>query len=95
MTVPDMRQDSPTNHAGGAQVIQTNVLSTPVLMVALLIFSVFGVGVGYAVERSAAADEKAVIAEREARLAQARYAEQAVEVGILKERMRDLTNVRK
>lgn len=60
-------------HGPQAQVVQTNTLSTPVLLMALGLFAIFGVGIGYAVVKADAADDKAVIAEREARLAQRRY----------------------
>ncbi len=70
MTAPEMRQDSPTNHVGGAQLIQTNSISTPVLLLLVFGMSLLGVGVGYAIARANAAVERAAIAEREGRLAE-------------------------
>lgn len=53
-----------------AQLIQTNSISTPVLVLLVFGMSMLGVGVGYAIARANAAADKAAIAEREGRLAE-------------------------
>lgn len=63
-------QDSPQNQPFGAQLIQTNSISTPVLLLLVFGMSTLGVGVGYAIARADAAADKAQIAEREGRLAE-------------------------
>lgn len=79
-----MNQDSPSNQPFGAQVIQTNTLSTPALVVILLAFfiaaaiSVGAWGVANQAER------QAQNAEREARVAMDKAEELRIQVEALK-----------
>jgi hypothetical protein len=79
-----MRQDSPEthNHPFGAQI--NNSLSTPVAIAAIVVFFAAGVMGGIAISIANSADDKAVIAEREARLAQERGDRLEVEIKVLR-----------
>lgn len=68
-----MHQDSPSNQPFGAQVIQTNALSTPVFVVLVLALFIAALVSAVAIVLAISANNAAVIAEREARLAQRRY----------------------
>jgi len=52
-------QDSIQNNPRGAQVIQSNQLSTPVIAIFMVGFMLLGLGVGYAIARSNSAVEHA------------------------------------
>lgn len=79
-----MQQDSPVNQPFGAQINNSNTLSTPVLVVLMLALAIMGIVSGAAWLRSETAFANSVIAEREARLAQERGDRIEVEVKVLR-----------
>ena len=77
-------QDSIINEPHGAQIVQTNMLTTPVLLLLLVAFFVCAFVSASALLWAKQADDKAVIAEREARLAQNRYDTLQVDVKVMR-----------
>lgn len=88
MTEPTMRQDSPqTSHHNqpfGAQINQSNTLSTPVFVVLILALFIAALVSSTAIVLALSAKDAAVIAEREARLAQNRYDTLNVDVKVMR-----------
>ena len=70
----------------GGSIVVTNTLSTPALVTILIALFVSAIMSAVSIGLAINARDSAQLAEREARLAQARYTEQQIEVGILKDR---------
>ena len=81
--------DSPSSvvsrpNGPNAQIIQTNILTTPVLLAVLGAFGVTAFVSASALLWAKQADDKSVIAEREARLAQNRYDTLQIDVKVMR-----------
>jgi hypothetical protein len=79
-----MRQDSPSNQPFGAQVVQVNTLSNPVLVLLIVALSLIAVVSGGSIGVALYASYMAQIAEREARLAQNRNDTIEVDVKVMR-----------